>query len=87
MRQAAKSMICYVRPDGWKMGGVVYRDPTMPEPFDVRIETHQPVIASLAVKIETTGRVANRDGMYRCRVTFLGDGEPDTVCGGWVKLD
>jgi hypothetical protein len=59
----------------------------MPAPFDVRIETNNGIILSLAVRVTRTGAVPNRDGMYHCRIMFLGDGEPDVVSGGWMTLD
>jgi len=86
LRQAEKGRVCYVEPDGWRFGGVVYRDATMPAPFDLRITTNNGFIFSLAVRVEQTGKVMNRHGMYRCRVTFVGDCEPDVVTGGWMTL-
>lgn len=77
--------IAFVIPDRWRLGGKVYRDERMPELFDVRIETSLPVIQSLAVSVKQTGRVVDRDGFYRCKITFHGDCEPDEFSGGRVK--
>ncbi len=63
----------------------MYEDATVPEPWNVRIETNKPVSASLAVRVERTGRVPNRDGYYRGKITFVGDGEPDVVTRGWTE--
>lgn len=45
----------------------------------------------LAVNVEVTGRKIRqipgyRGFGYRCKVTFVGDGEPDQVVGGWMHV-
>jgi len=37
-----------------------------------------------AVNIKITGRVPRRDGSYRCRIEFVGDGAPSTFTGGFI---
>ena len=78
--------IGFAKPDGWKIGGMVFVDDTMPEPFNVRIETSNGVTPDVAVRIEVTGKVTDREGFVRCRIVFLGDGEPDVPTKGKVLL-
>lgn len=57
----------------------------------LRVRTYQPVIESLAVRIEITGRKRHYTGYgspdkVRCRVVFVGDCEPDEVTFGWLYL-
>ena len=45
-------------------------------------------ITSVAIEIEITGRVEQyRDGCgyIKVRITFVGDGEPNTYAKGWVR--
>ena len=58
---------------------------------DFRVLTHQPVIESLAVgNFKITGStVQYRDGgqpMVRMSFEFIGDDEPNTSHGGWLRL-
>lgn len=78
-----------VKPDTWNIGFAEL----IPSDWDmapVRIRTYQPVIESLAVRIEITGRTVFNQGyginVVRCRVVFVGDGEPDTAVGGWLNV-
>lgn len=57
---------------------------------DYRIPTHC-IPDGLACNVELSGRVVRWDApglsgtpVVRVRVTFVGDGEPDQVVGGWV---
>ena len=44
-------------------------------------------IQAVACKVEITGRKVDfRDNSVRCRVVFLGDGEPDTTAPGKLFL-
>lgn len=78
-----------VKPDEW---GIGFCEPIESDwdKAPVRIRTYQPVIESLAVRIEVTGRTvfaeANGASIIRCRVVFVGDGEPDTTTGGWLNV-
>lgn len=73
----------YVKPDGWRFGGSVVPGGEYP----IRLQGER---APYAVRIEQTGRYVRRvpgEGGslgLRVRITFLGDGEPDTVVGGWL---
>lgn len=77
----------FVQPDGWSEAGEVRRSDWDKAPF--RLFSRRLNLA-LAVRIERTGRtlrrVPNTGGLWgvRVRITFVGDGEPDTVVGGWV---
>lgn len=86
-----------VYPDEWPSGGgkLVYADAFDQEYFGkdgqnvFRIKTYQKLIPTLPVKIEITGRTAQRKwgGYYiRCKITFCMDGEPDVITGGLFPL-
>jgi hypothetical protein len=76
----------FLKPDGWAVGEILqesdgYRDSSfpgcmfrLPGGFDYR----------LAVNVTVTGRKPDRKGWLRCRVEFVGDGEPSQFCGGVV---
>lgn len=47
---------------------------------------------AVACRVDVTGRTLHRapytgTPRVRVRVTFVGDGEPDTTCGGWMYLE
>ena len=76
----------FIKPDGWPMGSCLVAGDSFSE---FRLPTHQTVIASLAVRIETTGRTLQRkhgDLMVRVRIIFVGDCEPDTVTYGYMRV-
>lgn len=78
-----------IKLDGWSCSA----DPLLPgddfSAFRLPVLSRGP-IKSLAVNVEITGRVPRRDaglaGAYRCRLTFVGDGEPDEVVGGYIWM-
>ena len=80
----------YVVPDGWRGFGGRLR-----EAGDGFSTYRLPVnsmgtIKTLAVEVKITGRdIQSRGGNWwiRVRITFVGDGEPDTTSGGWMKID
>lgn len=79
----------WILPDNWKWGQRLIKGDSFSE---FRIPIPNPiVIKDLAVIVEITGRTARRIafGEYRVRVkiTFPGDGEPDTITYGWMKLE
>lgn len=52
------------------------------------------LIESLACKVRVTGRkvmVHSTRGFYECKIrveiTFIGDGEADTIVHGWMRVD
>ncbi len=77
-----------IMPDGWR-----FAEKLIPETWDkadFRIPTPHlaPVIESLAVKVEVTGRTYQRkNGEYwvRVRIEYVGDCEPSTFVPGWMK--
>ncbi len=78
----------YIQPDGWKIGNTLA--PGLPGLCSFYLRTNNPIITHLACNIEPTGRVLRRrfDAYYmRVRIIFIGDGEPDVVCGGWILAD
>ena len=76
----------YVEPEGWGIGNLLKKG------LDGFCQYYLPVnsggpIKELAVNIEITGRTRQRRcGSYyvRVKITFVGDGEPDTITHGWV---
>ena len=72
----------YVRPDGWTCGNFLQKGLEGFCPF--YLPTNNSVIRQLACNVEITGRVFRKNGLLRCRITFIGDGESNTVCGGWI---
>jgi len=77
----------FVRPDGWRWGEKLspsdgYRDTSFPG-CDFRIPSSG---GNLAVNVVVTGRKADRDGLYRCKIEFVGDGRESTFSGGKIKL-
>jgi hypothetical protein len=55
---------------------------------DLGLECHSGgPIRSVACRVEVTGRKVDfRDNSVRCRVVFVGDGEPDKVASGKLFL-
>ena len=44
---------------------------------------------NIAVNVTITGKTpTKRNGViwYRCKIEFVGDGEPSTFTGGWIRL-
>ena len=78
----------FVKPDGWVIGEVLryddgFRDSCFPG-CQFRMASHYGHL--LAVNIKITGKVLNKNGMYRCQIEFVGDGEPSNFYGGWIKI-
>lgn len=77
----------YVKPDCWAIGECLIAG----DDFSAyRLPTHNPIVKSLAVNVEVTGRkVMSNYGerFVRVRITFLGDGEPDQHTSGWMKVE
>jgi len=79
---------CFVKPDGWRFGEKLIESDW--KKAEYRLPTGDPIIKSLAVNIEITGRTHRWDApvsgpAMRCKVIFVGDGDPDIICGGWIK--
>jgi hypothetical protein len=76
--------------DGWKRSERLFKGLELPEwRCDFYLSTGLTAgVMHVAVNIDVTGEKAQRRGgdlMRRVRVTFVGDGEPDQVVGGWVS--
>jgi hypothetical protein len=83
----------YVCPDGWGNRSFAGQAliPSQWDQAQFRLLTGRPVIESLAVNVEITGKTVDCSGagsaIYaRCKITFVGDGEPDRVARGWIRL-
>lgn len=78
-----------VKPDTWGIGFCSLIESDW-DAAPLRVRTYQPVIESLAVRIEITGRKVFAEGpganIIRCRVVFVGDGEADQSVGGWLNV-
>lgn len=78
----------FLKPDGWEVGNYVHRDKNAPVRYRDRLmlNSNGP-IESVAVSITRTGWSPDRNGLYRVKITFPGDGEPDVVVGGLANMD
>lgn len=88
-REVKPAVGSYVIPDGWSPWGERLIPGDSFSTFRIPTRSGGP-IKSLAIEVEVTGRTPQRkqgDCYVRVKITFPGDGEPDTVCGGWMKLD
>lgn len=76
-----------VKPDNWPWYQRLIPGDSF-SPFRIPVNSMGP-IKDLAVRVEVTGRTIQRVQGYtvvRVRITFPGDCEPDTVCGGWMQV-
>lgn len=84
----SEQVIGFLDPDGWKVGEVLYFDPSAAEGFQLRLKTGYDFgITSIAVKLKVTGKPRFVRGAWRsrCRITVPGDGEPDVIMSGSVR--
>ena len=77
----------YVVPDGWR--GMGEKLESGLDGFcDYYLPTHSGgPIKQVAVNVKVTGKLPRRrqdDFWARVQVTFVGDGEPNVVTGGWI---
>ncbi len=89
-REVAVKPDAYVVPDGWRgFGGRLREAGDGFSAYRLPVNSRGP-IESLAAEIEITGRTVQTfqgNDCVRVRVVFKGDGEPDTVTHGWMKLE
>jgi len=88
----SKNRVPYVKPDGWAIGGKLFKEEDMPSPFEYRLETGYtaPLITDIAVRLVQTGKKAVRKWSgeyYRVLIVFPGDGEPDEVTRGIANIE
>ena len=76
----------YVEPENWTCGDLL--EEGLPGFCDFYLPTHcGGPIKHVAVNVVITGHMPHRRlGTFyrRVRITFVGDGEPNTVTGGWI---
>ncbi len=77
----------YVKPENWPIGENL--EPGLDGFCDFYLPTghRKPLPEVIAVNVKVTGRTPQRfagDLWLRVKITFVGDGEPDTYTGGWV---
>jgi hypothetical protein len=77
-----------VKVDAWRWGGVLVESDWDKAPYRLRWDMDRP---ELAVRVEITGSKVRWErslpfngGCLRVKVTFVGDGEPDEVCYGFI---
>jgi len=82
-------------PDGWDMWeNILAEEHPFSDSSFPGCEFRLPAgngLYKLAINITITGRMSrkeNRMGQYgfRCRIEFVGDGEPSTFTSGWIFL-
>ena len=80
----------YVVPDGWRgFGGLLREAGDGFSTYRLPVNSLGP-IESLAAEVQITGRTVQYRGgncWVRVRITFVGDGEPNTVTHGWMKIN
>lgn len=75
-----------IRPENWAMSSILLPGDDF-SPF--RIRTSNDIIPSLACRVEVTGRTFQKDKgcrVVRVKITFVGDGEPDQFCRGFMGV-
>jgi hypothetical protein len=79
----------YLEPDSWGIGELLR--PGLQNFCSFYLPTHSGgPIKEVAVDVEVTGRKPRwrqGDWYMRVKITFVGDGEPDTIVGGWVPCN
>jgi hypothetical protein len=51
-----------------------------------RLRSVQYTDRTSAINLVVTGRKSDRDGYFRCRIEFVGDGEPSTFTSGKILI-
>jgi|SRR5262252_6030858 len=78
--------------DGWGTHCASYLEPCeLPELAPFRLPSLRYSNVKFACRIEISGRVAQKrpydDRLWvRVRIVFVGDGEPDQICAGWMTV-
>lgn len=96
-RLVAPAVGNWLEPDGWKLGGLLSESNWEAADFRVgstnAFDLYSDRPAGIAINLEITGRdLRYRPGRgpanwIRVRIVWVGDGEPDTFSGGWLKTD
>ena len=78
----------FIRPDLWSIGAILeksdnFSDSSFPGCAFYVLGTHG---YWAAVNVTVTGRRPNRHGAWRCKIEFVGDGEPSTFTGGTITF-
>lgn len=74
----------FLKPDEWPVGERLHPDDGYSDSSFPGCEFRLPGSNGymLAVNVKITGRKIRRNGSIRCRVEFVGDGEPSVFSGG-----
>lgn len=84
----APAVGAYLRPDNWSIGACLTIDQSDFAPFRLPSARYADVAYPIR-HVEVTGRtlVRRAAALYvRVRITFAGDGEPDTRTGGYMLV-
>jgi hypothetical protein len=81
----------YLIADGWSGIGSNLQagDPYVDGDYrgaQFRVTFQQHTDRSAAINVTVTGRKSDRDGFYRCRIEFVGDGEQSIFTKGKVLI-
>ena len=88
-REIEPQVDAYVVPELWNFGGRLKPSDWDKASFYLPTNSGGP-IKELAVNVTVTGHTLQRrqgDLYVRVKVEFVGDGEPSTFTGGWMKVD
>ena len=86
----------FLKPDGWQIGSQLEQDNGFSDSSfpgcQFRLPSGQWPNYHLAVNVTVTGGKHAIDGMHtrtrsRCKIEFVGDGEPSTFTAGWITQD
>jgi len=87
---AGPSVGSCIKPDGWAISTLL-TECTDWEAAPFRLRATRTKI-NFAVRVEVSGKKIRWDAPFggapgvRIKITFVGDGEPDTVTYGWMKV-
>jgi hypothetical protein len=80
----------FIKPDGHRVGECLQQGDDPVDSGYRGSDYRYPGTVNVAVNVKVTGRTVQwRDGasFVRCQIEWVGDCEPSTFSGGWVKVD
>lgn len=88
-REVEPKVGSYLVPEQWRFGNRLKPSSWDKAQFYLPTNSGGPV-KEVAVNVTVTGRTLQRrtDSLYvRCKIEFVGDGEPSTFTGGWLLVE